>query len=136
MAEPGATAQRPQLSRVVLAHAPRQPGSWLTWDVRQNMKLAHTFVILAAFALAACGRDDGVLFDGKSLFSKTEKGRIEVVLPPSATHGDEVMIGLDRLLEIARTELPNYSARPAAEWELAMLVRQRLAGGSHYFVFQ
>jgi len=35
-AEPGATAQRPQLSRVVLAHAPRQPGSWLTWDVSQN----------------------------------------------------------------------------------------------------
>jgi hypothetical protein len=31
--QPGGTAQRPQLSRVVLAHAPRQPGSWLTWDV-------------------------------------------------------------------------------------------------------
>jgi len=38
MAEPGATAQRPQLSHVVLAHAPRQPGSWLIWDVRQSMK--------------------------------------------------------------------------------------------------
>ena len=37
-AEPGATAQRPQLSRVVLAHAPRQLGSWLTWDVGQIMK--------------------------------------------------------------------------------------------------
>ena len=31
--EPGVTAQRSQLSRVVLAHAPRQLGSWLTWDV-------------------------------------------------------------------------------------------------------
>jgi len=34
-AEPGATAQRPQLSRVVLAHAPRQPGSWLICNVSQ-----------------------------------------------------------------------------------------------------
>ena len=32
-AEPGATAQRPQLSRPVRAHVSRQPGSWLTWDV-------------------------------------------------------------------------------------------------------
>ena len=32
-AEPGATAQRPQLSRPVHAHVSRQPGSWLTWDV-------------------------------------------------------------------------------------------------------
>jgi hypothetical protein len=28
-----ATAQRPQLLRSVLAHAPRQPGSWLTCNV-------------------------------------------------------------------------------------------------------
>jgi len=35
-AQPGATAQRPQLSRSVLAHVPRQLGSWLTWDVRQK----------------------------------------------------------------------------------------------------
>jgi len=45
-AQPGVTAQRPQLSRVVLAHAPRQPGSWLTWDVGQMKAVALIFVVL------------------------------------------------------------------------------------------
>ena len=36
-AEPGATAQRPQLSRPVRAHVSRQLGSWLIWDVGQIM---------------------------------------------------------------------------------------------------
>jgi len=34
--EPGATAQRPQLSRSVLAQVLRRPGSWLIWGVWQN----------------------------------------------------------------------------------------------------
>jgi len=34
--EPGATAQRPQLSRPVRAHVSRQPGSWLTCNVGQK----------------------------------------------------------------------------------------------------
>jgi len=37
MAEPGATAQRPQLSRPVRAHVPRQLGSWLICNVRQKI---------------------------------------------------------------------------------------------------
>src|ERR1035437_4243205 len=53
-AEPGATAQRPQLSRVVLAHAPRQPGSWLTSNVRQSMKhLISVLVVILPFVIAA-----------------------------------------------------------------------------------
>ena len=33
ISEPDATAQRPWLSRIVRTHTPRQPRSWLTWDV-------------------------------------------------------------------------------------------------------
>ena len=51
MTEPGATAQRPQLSRVVLAHAPRQLRSWLIWDVRQNMK--YLLALSLCFSLIA-----------------------------------------------------------------------------------
>src|ERR1035437_5549525 len=38
-AEPVATAPRPCLSRIVQTHTPRQPRSWLTWDVRQTETL-------------------------------------------------------------------------------------------------
>ena len=46
-AEPGATAQRPQLSRSVLAHVPRQPGSWLTWDVSQIMFAPEIHILIS-----------------------------------------------------------------------------------------
>jgi len=49
----GATAQRPQLSRVVLTHAPRQPGSWLTWDVAQKMTTAPASLLTHAQQLEA-----------------------------------------------------------------------------------
>jgi len=49
--EPAATAQRPQLSRSVLTHVPRQPGSWLIWDVRQNM---HRLILFSVLVLAGC----------------------------------------------------------------------------------
>ena len=54
--EPGATAQRPRLSRPVRAHVSRQPGSWLTWDVGQKKdEILHAyrppFAALAFFAV-------------------------------------------------------------------------------------
>ena len=58
-AQPDATAQRPQLSRVVLAHAPRQLGSWLTWDVRIFPQVRHY-----PHELAVAGRKDEDESDG------------------------------------------------------------------------
>src|ERR1035437_8466177 len=78
-AEPGATAQRPQLSRVVLAHAPRQPGSWLTWDVRQSMKpLLLACIIPMAFMLSSCAHKPalvGTIFASKADFTAAIKTR-------------------------------------------------------------
>jgi hypothetical protein len=39
----------------VLTHAPRQPGSWLTWDVGQNMKLFALILFLLCSAVASAG---------------------------------------------------------------------------------
>src|ERR1035437_3746838 len=47
--QPGATAQRPQLSRVVLAHTSRQLRSWLTWDVRHLFRWPAFFAMKESF---------------------------------------------------------------------------------------
>ncbi|MBW7894235.1 MAG: hypothetical protein H3C27_03905 [Opitutaceae bacterium] len=101
-----------------------------------KIKMRITLLLLALIAFASCADDNGLLFDGKSLYSQTERGRIKVVLPEVVTgsHDSKSGLGLDRLHEIARKEIPHYSARPAEEWQLLTLVRHDGEDGSVYYI--
>jgi len=92
-AEPGATAQRPQLSRVVLAHAPRQPGSWLTWDVgRKKMRSLACVFILAVIGCAVSSAEKTQSPAGTDERKDPQYGAI---LP---TKEEEVKVPLVRIL--------------------------------------
>lgn len=101
-----------------------------------KIKMRITLLLLALLACVSCADDNGLLFDGKSLYSQTERGRIKVVLTEVVTgsHDSKSGLGLDRLHEIERREISHYSARPAEEWQLFMLVRHDAENGSVYYI--
>ncbi|MDP3071348.1 MAG: hypothetical protein Q8N18_13745 [Opitutaceae bacterium] len=71
-------------------------------------------------ALAGCARKETWL-DGREIVSRTEKGIIKVIIP-EGFKTDAPAASFDRIVEVARAELPRYTSDPAS-WELDNITR-------------